>query len=273
MQTIIYQDWNGTMPNYQRLVKRRFRSDILIACMLLLIPVCVAIYCFLPQYYRFTALGEIVSVREIGLKGSVNFCYIREGITRNLYERWTTGRALPDAVFQSADASAEDDFIAITESGKQARNETIRNAVISAEAQTNEPISQNEFEQKLNNLIDKTINYYGDSLGLMLGIGLVEESQKADFSGSGKYIIAGTGTMEADHTVGSVGGIRDKLRTAEKSGTDYFFVPKDKDTFPYPGLSNEEEATMISKEMHLQLKIIPVATLEEALLYLKQLKS
>jgi PDZ domain-containing protein len=164
---------------------------------------------FSTQYYRFTALGEIVSVREIGLKGSVNCCYIREGMTGNRYERWTMGRALPDAVFESTDASAKNDFIEITESGKQARNETIRNAVISAEAQTNEPVSPNEFEQKLDTLIDKTVNYYGDSLGLMLGIGLVEEAQKDDFSENGNFIIAGTGTMEADHTVGSVGGIRD----------------------------------------------------------------
>jgi PDZ domain-containing protein len=261
------------MPIHQTLIKRRLRPDVLIACILLLIPVSVAIYCFLPQYYRFTALGEIVSVREIGLKGSVNFCYIREGLTRNLYERWTMGRALPDAVFESTDASVKDDFIEITESGKQARNDTIRNAVISAEAQTNESISENDFEQKLDSLIDQTANYYGDSLGLMLGIGLVEEAQKADFSESGKYIIAGTGTMEADHTVGSVGGIREKLRTAEKFGADYFFVPKDKDDFAYEGLSNEEEANLVSQELHLQLKVIPVATLEEALIYLKQMKS
>jgi PDZ domain-containing secreted protein len=36
---------------------------------------------------------------------------------------------------------------------------------------------------------------------------------------------------------------------------------------------HEEEAILVSKELHLQLKIVPVATLEEALLYLKKLKS
>jgi Lon-like protease len=69
----------------------------------------------------------------------------------------------------------------------------------------------------------------------MLGIGLVEEAQKEDFSKSDTYVIAGTGTMEADHSVGSVGAIHDKLLTAEKFGTDYFFVPKDKETFAYVG--------------------------------------
>jgi Lon-like protease len=53
-------------------------------------------------------MGKIVSFRDIGLKGSVNFCYVREGIIRNLYERWTMGRALPGAEFKPADASVKD---------------------------------------------------------------------------------------------------------------------------------------------------------------------
>jgi PDZ domain-containing protein len=107
----------------------------------------------------------------------------------------------------------------------------------------------------------------------MLGIGLVEEAQNEDFSNRGAYVIAGTGTMEANHTVGSVGAIRDKLRTAEKFGADYFFVPKDKDTFVYYGLSNEEEAVAVSRDLDLKLTIVPVATLEEALLFLRDLNT
>jgi PDZ domain-containing protein len=257
----------------QPATKRRFRPDIMIAFFLLLIPVVVSIYFFLPQYYRFTALGKIVSVRDIGLNGSVNFCYVREGITRNLYERWTMKRAIPDAEFEQADASVKDDYTDIIETGEQSRNETILNAVTSAEAQTGESVSQNDFDQKLDALIEETGNYYGDSFGLMLGIGLVEEAQNEDFSKSGAYVIAGTGTMEADHTVGSVGAIRDKLRTAEKFGADYFFVPKDKDTFDYVGLSNQEEAELVYQELHLKLTIVPVATLEEALQYLRHLNT
>jgi Lon-like protease len=251
--------------------KLRFRPEFFIAFMLLLIPIGVAVYCFLPQYYSFTGLGKIVSVRDIGVEGSVNFCFIREGFTRNLYERWSVNRAYPDTHFELADASAKDYYSNIVEDGKQARNETIHNAITSANAQLDEAVTENEFDKKLGSLINETANYYGDSLGLMVGIGLVEEAQHEDFSKGGTFIIAGTGTMEADHSVGSVGGIRDKLLTAEKFGTDYFLVPKDKDNFPYEGLSNEEEAAKVTQELHLNLKVIPVATMEEALHFLRQL--
>jgi Lon-like protease len=257
----------------QPATRRRFRPDIVTSLFLILIPVIVSIFFFLPQYYRFTALGKIVSVRDIGLKGSVNFCYVREGLTRNLYERWAMGRAIPNAKFEPADASVKDDFTHMIETGEKSRNETILNAVTSAEAQTGESVSQNDFDQKLDALIKETGNYYGDSFGLMLGIGLVEEAQNEDFSKSDKYVIAGTGTIEANHTVGSVGAIRDKLRTAEKFGADYFFVPKDKDTFLYAGLSNEEEAEQVYQELHLKLTVVPVATLEEALQYLRRLNT
>ncbi|MCD9022530.1 hypothetical protein [Cohnella silvisoli] len=255
----------------QKLTKLRIRPDILIVSVLLLLPISVATYCFLPQYYRFTAPGEIVSVQEIGVNGSVSFCYVREGYTRNLYERWSLRRAMPDAQFVPADASAKDEFSNVEEIGEQARNETIRNAVSSAGEQMDDQVSDDELEQRLDTLVEETSNYYGDSLGLMLGIGLVEEEQHLDFSGNGRYVISGTGTMEADHTVGSVGGIRDKLRTAEKFGADYFFVPKDKEHFYYEGLSNEEEAELVAQELHLSLQVVPVETMEEALDFLRTL--
>jgi PDZ domain-containing protein len=260
----------------QPATRRKFRPDIMIALLLLLIPLIVTIFFFLPRYYHFTALGKIVSVRDIGLKGSVNFCYVREGITRNLYERWIMGRAIPDAKFELADASVEDDYSDMIETGEESRNETILNAITSAEEQTGESVSQNDqndFDQKLDELIKETGGYYGDSFGLMLGIGLVEEAQNEDFSKSDTYVIAGTGTMEADHSVGSVGAIHDKLLTAEKFGADYFFVPKDKETFAYWGLSNEEEAEQVSQSLNLKLTIVPVATLEEALQYLRDLNT
>jgi PDZ domain-containing protein len=251
--------------------KFRLRPDLVIACLLLLIPVGVGIYCFIPQYSYFTAMGEIVPVQEVGVQGSVNFTYVNEGFTTNLYERWTTTQAFPDAQFEAADASYNDYLSMALEEGEELRNDTIRNAVLSVDALVDEPLSNNEFDQRLAHLIEETTSYYGDSLGLMLGIGLFEEATDEDFSRGGKYLIAGTGTLEEDHTVGSVGAIRDKLRTAEKFGADYFFVPKDKISFAYEGLSNEEEATQVAQELELKFEIIPVATLEEALNYLEQM--
>lgn len=254
--------------------KFRLRPDILIAGLLLTIPLGVGIYNFIPQYNYFTAMGEIVSVQEIGVQGSVHITFVRDGLTTNYYERREILKAYPDAVFEAADASYEEYMDMDLEIGEELRNDTIRNAVISADELVDEPVSDEENDQKLADLIEETTDYYGDSLGLMLGVGLVEEANGEDYSQDGTYVIAGTGTLEEDQTVGSVGAIRDKLRTAEKFGVDYFFVPKDKETFDYElyyGLSNEEEAALVAQELDLKFEIIPVATLEEALDYLDQL--
>jgi len=251
--------------------RRRIRPEIIIACLLLLLPISAASICFIPRYYVFTAPGELVSVQNIGVNGSVHFCYVREGITHNLFERWSTQRAFPDAHFEAADATIEDDFTESMEFAEEARDETIRNALISAEVASEDEVSDSQYKQRLETLIKEAADYYGDSLGLMLAIGLVEEAQNEDFSANGRYMIAGTGTMEADHTVGSVGAIRDKLRTAEQFGADYFFVPKDKEHFYYEGLSNEEEAALVAEELDLQLQVVPVETMEEALDFLRNL--
>ncbi|BBI31037.1 hypothetical protein [Cohnella abietis] len=252
--------------------RKRVRPEIVIVCLLLLLPVGLATYCFLPQYYAFSAPGEIVSVQKLGVSGSVNFTYVRQGFTSNRYERWSTERAFPEAYFEPASSSIKESFTTIKDTGGGLRDETIRNAITSAEEEADHEASGDEFELRLEKLIEESTDYYGDSLGLMLAIGLVEEAHGEDFSHEGQYIIAGTGTMESDHTVGSVGGIRDKLRTAENAGVDYFFLPKDKEHFYYEGLSNEEEAELVVEELNLKLKVVPVETMEDALGFLRNLK-
>lgn len=90
--------------------RRRIRPDIIIVSLLLLIPLGVATFCFLPRYYVFTAPGELVSIQDVGVNGSVHFVYVYEGYTRNLYERWSTQRSVPDAEFVPADASVVAEF-------------------------------------------------------------------------------------------------------------------------------------------------------------------
>ncbi len=243
----------------------------IIGILLLLIPFTVAVYAYWPQYYSFTTTGEIVPMEEIDVNGSVNFVYVQEGVTRNRYEKYSVGLRDSEAEFTKVNSSAEDDLSAMLDFEEDRRNETIHYAVDSASEVISSPIEQDRRDERLQQLIEETSNYYGDSIGLMLGIGLVEEAMQEDFSQDSTIIIAGTGTLEEDHTVGSVGAIRDKLRTAEAAGTDIFFVPKDKETFMYPGLSNEEEAELALKELHLKLQLVPVATLEEAISYLRQL--
>lgn len=251
--------------------RRRIRPEYVIASLLLLIPLGTAIYCFLPRYATFTAPGEILSVQELGVNGSVRFCYVREGVVRNLYERWDVRQTFPEAVFAPADASALEELEWMEEIGGELRDETILHALAVVEEAEEEPWVEEEKTSRLEDLIERAGEYYGDSLGLMLAIGLFEESRNEDFSGGGRYVISGTGTMEADHTVGSVGAIRDKLLTAERFGADYFFVPGDLDRFYYEGPSNEEEALLSAEELGLRLEVVPVDTLEEAIDFLKRL--
>ncbi|MBP3966066.1 hypothetical protein [Paenibacillus lignilyticus] len=209
-----------------------------------------------------------MSIQDIGVKGSVHFVYVREGFTRNRYEKLSVRRSYPDAQFTRVSASAKEASDDMLDFEKFLKDDTIRHAVDSAADISDQPSSVDQLEDRENKLIEETSQYYGNSIGLMLGIGLYEEEKHVDFSKLGKLTIAGTGTLEEDQSVGSVGAIRDKLRTAEAEGADIFLVPKDQETFMYEGLSNEEEALQVAGELHLRLRVVPVATLEEAIHYL-----
>jgi PDZ domain-containing protein len=64
----------------------------------------------------------------------------------------------------------------------------------------------------------------GPSAGLMLTLGIIDKVKPEDLTG-GK-IIAGTGEMHADGTVGEIGGIPQKLVAAKAAGATYFLTPK-----------------------------------------------
>lgn len=63
----------------------------------------------------------------------------------------------------------------------------------------------------------------GPSAGLMFSLGIVDKLQSTDLTG-GKFI-AGTGTIDADGTVGPIGGISMKIIAARNAGAQYFFTP------------------------------------------------
>jgi len=65
----------------------------------------------------------------------------------------------------------------------------------------------------------------GPSAGMMFALGIIERLTPDAVDG-GK-IVAGTGTIDDDGTVGKIGGIQMKIRGAKRSGATVFLVPAD----------------------------------------------
>jgi Lon-like protease len=65
----------------------------------------------------------------------------------------------------------------------------------------------------------------GPSAGMMFALGIIDTLTPGDLNGGRR--IAGTGTIDADGTVGPIGGIRQKLVGARRAGARYFLAPGD----------------------------------------------
>jgi len=78
----------------------------------------------------------------------------------------------------------------------------------------------------------------GPSAGLMLTLGILDLVGDTDLTG-GK-VIAGTGTIDVDGSVGPIGGVQLKMVSARELGADVFLVPADNCAealqAPQPGL-------------------------------------
>jgi len=96
----------------------------------------------------------------------------------------------------------------------------------------------------------------GPSAGMMHTIAIIDTLTEGELT-QGR-IIAGTGTIAPDGSVGSIGGIRQKVVAAEAAGADIILVP----------LGNYESALTAERR---DIEIVPVATLGEALAYLEGL--
>ncbi len=78
--------------------------------------------------------------------------------------------------------------------------------------------------------------------------------------------IAGTGTIDSEGNVGAIGGVKQKIATAYLSDVDVFFIPADDGYY-----DNYSEAIEFAKKTGIldKVNIVPVATLEEAIEYLR----
>lgn len=64
----------------------------------------------------------------------------------------------------------------------------------------------------------------GNSTGLMMALQLTQELSGRDLTHG--YKIAGTGSLELDGSVGEIGAMTHKVKTAVANGVDIYFVPK-----------------------------------------------
>jgi PDZ domain-containing protein len=96
----------------------------------------------------------------------------------------------------------------------------------------------------------------GPSAGLMFALGIYDRLTVGDLTG-GK-IIAGTGTIDDEGAVGSIGGIQQKLAAARNHKAEWFLCPA----------GNYEEALTAKPD---GLKLVKVATLDEALAALREI--
>lgn len=101
--------------------------------------------------------------------------------------------------------------------------------------------------------IDVTIqldNVGGPSAGMMFALGIIDTLTEGELNGGEQ--VAGTGTIDAEGTVGPIGGIRQKLFGARDAGADYFLAPA----------SNCDE---VVGHVPDGLQVIRTATLDESL--------
>lgn len=106
----------------------------------------------------------------------------------------------------------------------------------------------------------------GPSAGLMFSLEILNQLTPDDLTKG--YKVAGTGTIDHNGNVGQIGGITFKVTAAEKEGADIFFAPKDLTEID----QNEKEAIAQAKDHDYNIKIVPVATLSEAIDYLEGLE-
>lgn len=101
----------------------------------------------------------------------------------------------------------------------------------------------------------------GPSGGFMVTLAIYNQLIDSDISNGLK--IAGTGTIDIEGNVGSIGGVKYKLKGAVDSKSDIFLVPAGE---------NYEEAIKYKKKYHYDIKIIGISTFEEAIEKLESMK-
>ncbi len=93
----------------------------------------------------------------------------------------------------------------------------------------------------------------GPSAGLMFTLQIIDQLTPGGLAPD--LVVAGTGTIEPDGSVGPIGGVRQKVYTAEAAGAQVIFVPQE----------NYEDAQAAAS----RIQVVPVGHLRDALSWLR----
>lgn len=100
----------------------------------------------------------------------------------------------------------------------------------------------------------------GPSGGMMMSLAIYKAITKNDVTKGLK--IAGTGTIDEEGNVGTIGGIEYKIMGSEKEKADIFFAPSGE---------NYEDAIKLKKKRNYKIKIVEVKTFQNVLDYLENI--
>ncbi|MCZ6737609.1 MAG: PDZ domain-containing protein [Actinobacteria bacterium] len=98
----------------------------------------------------------------------------------------------------------------------------------------------------------------GPSAGMMHTLAIIDTLTEGELTKG--HVIAGTGTIKVDGTVGNIGGIRQKVVGAEAAGATYILVPQGN----YDTALTAERST---------IEIVPIATINDAIEFLEKLEA
>lgn len=160
----------------------------------------------------------------------------------------TDTRTLPDQIQDSEGEpvaldilrDGEPETVTVTPVGVDVDGETVWRVGISI-------INQYDFPVDVTIQLDRV---GGPSAGMMFALGIIDTMTPGQLNG-GKSI-AGTGTIDAEGTVGPIGGIRQKLYGSRDTGAEYFLAP----------VANCDE---VVGHVPSGLRVFAVGTLDEAL--------
>lgn len=111
----------------------------------------------------------------------------------------------------------------------------------------------------------------GPSAGLMFTLECYQIFSGKNLSPKAK--IAGTGTIDENGKVGMIGGVDKKVVAASKKGMKIFFAPTDQPSGVKKNQTNYAVAKKTAERINTKMKVVPVATFDDALNYLEKMNN